>query len=570
MRLVVLAACLVSLPLAVASAAPPSSELLFTATGAGGVLDVFVSAQDGSGRLSLTGGGFGFDPSWSPDGSSVAYVSSPSPRGGGGSDVYVAEVGSSTPRQLTFDFPGGSSKSAPTWSPDGRTIAYLATAGGNTDVWTVPAVGGQSPTRVTSSGGQKFGLAWSPAGGLLVTTQDTSPGRSVVTIDAATGATTSTTQGAAPVWSPDGTRLAYVDAGAHVSVMDAGGSSSHELTGLVSTDPVWSPDGARVVFGAFFVETSLPETRTGPPARSDIYEAPADASAPPRPLTGPLDPLLEPRTTPYRPVYSPDGTQITYHADDGTVWRMNADGTCEQPVPGLVGLDEGPYWRPGSMTGTVSCVDLSLHAVVDPGPFALGQLAPVQAIVENHGNQAAHNVALHVTGATPASSFPACDPAGACFLGTVPAGASRTVYLGVTAHQPGTPGLQLTLTSTDSDLTPSDMTAGVSTAILPCTLVGTEGPDHLQGTAGPDRICGLRGDDWISGGRGNDYLNGGSGNDTIFGGPGHDTILGRDGRDVIFARDGERDWIDCGNGYDIAVVDRIDHVRNCERVLRAR
>jgi Ca2+-binding RTX toxin-like protein len=272
---------------------------------------------------------------------------------------------------------------------------------------------------------------------------------------------------------------------------------------------------------------------------------------------------------PYRPAYSSDGMQIVYHGDDGTVWRMNADGTCEEPITGLVALNEGPYWRPGSTSGTVACVDLSLHAVIDPGPFALGELAPVRAIVENHGNEAAHNVALHVTDATGASTFPACDPAAACSVGTVPAGASRTVYLSVTAHQPGTAGLLLAVTSADPDVTPSDLTASVSTAILPCTLVGTYGPDRLQGTAGADRICGLAGDDWISGGRGNDYLDGGSGNDTIFGGPGHDTILGRDGRDVIFARDGERDWIDCGNGYDIAVVDRIDHVRNCERVLRA-
>jgi hypothetical protein len=36
---------------------------------------------------------------------------------------------------------------------------------------------------------------------------------------------------------------------------------------------------------------------------------------------------------------------------------------------------------------------------------------------------------------------------------------------------------------------------------------------------------------------------------------------------TIFARDGQRGRIDCGTEYDVAVVDKIDHVRHCERVL---
>jgi len=45
-------------------------------------------------------------------------------------------------------------------------------------------------------------------------------------------------------------------------------------------------------------------------------------------------------------------------------------------------------------------------------------------------------------------------------------------------------------------------------------------------------------------------------------------IEAKGGRDVIFARDGERDVIDCGTERDTAVVDRLDVVSNCERVLR--
>ena len=90
----------------------------------------------------------------------------------------------------------------------------------------------------------------------------------------------------------------------------------------------------------------------------------------------------------------------------------------------------------------------------------------------------------------------------------------------------------------------------------------------LQGTPANDHICGLPGFDHLYGRGGADYLDGGSGDDVIYGGRGRDLIRGAGGRDVIFARDGRRDTIDCGTEHDTAVVDRIDRVTNCERVLR--
>jgi hypothetical protein len=145
---------------------------------------------------------------------------------------------------------------------------------------------------------------------------------------------------------------------------------------------------------------------------------------------------------------------------------------------------------------------------------------------------------------------------------------TQVIQIPFSADEAGVEGVHVAVTSIDSNINPNDTSGVATTTVLPCTIVGTDGPDHLKGTDAVDRICGRPGADWISGGAGNDYLDGGSGADTIFGGPGHDTILGRGGRDVIFARDGQRDYIDCGTEYDIAVVDRFDHVRNCERVLR--
>lgn len=86
----------------------------------------------------------------------------------------------------------------------------------------------------------------------------------------------------------------------------------------------------------------------------------------------------------------------------------------------------------------------------------------------------------------------------------------------------------------------------------PCIrrLRGTARGDRLIGTAGGDRIYGRGGADRISGRGGADCLWGGT------------------GPDLIWARDGGRDWVDCGPGRDRAVVDRVDRVVHCERVLR--
>jgi Ca2+-binding RTX toxin-like protein len=117
-------------------------------------------------------------------------------------------------------------------------------------------------------------------------------------------------------------------------------------------------------------------------------------------------------------------------------------------------------------------------------------------------------------------------------------------------------------------------------------VLGGQGNDRLLGQAGNDTLYGGRGQDILDGGRGNDRLfagpgndrlSGGPGNDRLFGGPGNDRINpgpGRDfvsagaGNDRIFSVDGQRDTIDCGPGRDVAIVDSVDRVHNCETVIR--
>jgi hypothetical protein len=92
-------------------------------------------------------------------------------------------------------------------------------------------------------------------------------------------------------------------------------------------------------------------------------------------------------------------------------------------------------------------------------------------------------------------------------------------------------------------------------------IVGDRRANRLHGTGGGDRILGRGGRDRISGRGGNDCLNGNRGRDNLHGGPGDDVLRGRDG---------SHDVLDCGPGRDLAIVDRHDRVRHCEKVRRRR
>jgi Ca2+-binding RTX toxin-like protein len=117
---------------------------------------------------------------------------------------------------------------------------------------------------------------------------------------------------------------------------------------------------------------------------------------------------------------------------------------------------------------------------------------------------------------------------------------------------------------------------------------GFTGHDVLDGGDGADFIEGARGDDVIYGGDGSDKcegdddcvnLYGDTGNDTIYGGLGDDDMEGEQGDDRLYGNAGDDwidaaddenvghfDYVDCGPGHDVAVVNEDDTVVNCEVV----
>jgi dipeptidyl aminopeptidase/acylaminoacyl peptidase len=107
------------------------------------------------------------DPQLSPDGKWVAYtVTTPSLQDNRGiARVWVAELATGKTRQLTG---GPGSDRQPRWSPDGKTLAFISTREGGAQVWLLP-VGGGDARKVSSLADGASDPMWLPNGaGLLV------------------------------------------------------------------------------------------------------------------------------------------------------------------------------------------------------------------------------------------------------------------------------------------------------------------------------------------------------------------------------------------------------------------
>ncbi len=145
-----------------------------------------------------------------------------------------------------------------------------------------------------------------------------------------------------PVWSPDGTRIAFwsdlsPSVRAHVWIMNADGSNLANLThdaAVDDLDPVWSPDGARIAFTRW-----TPDGGWGQP---NIWVMDADGSKPVN--------LSSSSDYDDNPAWSPDGTKIAFTRSppEGCcpdVWVMNADGSSAVSL--TKGLSGGaPTWSP--------------------------------------------------------------------------------------------------------------------------------------------------------------------------------------------------------------------------------
>lgn len=245
---------------------------------------IVVANADGSDPHVLTHEGYNRYPVWSPNGRKIAFTQAEAFPGGnaGPFDIYVVNANGSGQVNLTRT--RTAQEVDPSWSPDGRKIAFASGFGDETEVC-VMRPNGTNRTRLTTNGQPDFNPAWSPDGTRIafirfhrLSAEVRSANIWVMNADGRSETLLSRGRQAdyQPAWSPDGTRIAFTR-GRKIWVMNANGRGLVNLgdnDGWYDTDADWSPNGRKILF----------ERRDSLSDRPPSIDAPLD----PPPPCGPL------------------------------------------------------------------------------------------------------------------------------------------------------------------------------------------------------------------------------------------------------------------------------------------
>jgi len=189
-------------------------------------------------------------PSWSPDGSRIAYVSFDQKK----PMVVVQSLAQGTTK-VVANFRGNNS--APAWSPDGRFLAVALSKDGLTQIYRIPATGGPAQ-RLTDSTDIDTQPAFSPDGQWIAFTSDRGGSPQVYRMPASGGpAQRLTFEGSynvGPRYSPDGRFLAFVqrDGGRYrIATLELSTGQVQVLTdGTLDDSPSFAPNGKMILYEA--------------------------------------------------------------------------------------------------------------------------------------------------------------------------------------------------------------------------------------------------------------------------------------------------------------------------------
>lgn len=228
---------------------PFEAEAFVVAARDGGRSHIWAQLPGESKPYQLTSGSWDDrDPAVSPLRDTMAFASSRD----GDWDLYLLDLVDQSIQRLTSTT---GYEGSPTWSPDGRWLAFEAYYKGDFDIWILPVDGSQAPVQLTDDPAADFSPAWDPGGRRIAFVSDRAGLADIYLADLDhpndrfrnLTQTTDLAEGE-PIFSPDGSELAYTvqsDGVRGIQRMSLVGSSAPHWVGQ-GVHPSWSAGGSAI------------------------------------------------------------------------------------------------------------------------------------------------------------------------------------------------------------------------------------------------------------------------------------------------------------------------------------
>jgi tricorn protease len=168
-------------------------------------------------------------------------------------EIYTAPAEYGDVRNLTNS--SGARDSYPTWSPDGKWIAYVSDKSGDDEVYLIDQMGKDPEKKLTDSGHFKENIMWSPESDRMLYSTEANElymlgidGKAPVLINKNEHSDITTY-----AWSPDGRWVAYDFARKNrtrdIFIYDTKEKKHHQITTNLAddTEPVFTPDGKNLL-----------------------------------------------------------------------------------------------------------------------------------------------------------------------------------------------------------------------------------------------------------------------------------------------------------------------------------